>query len=222
MTITFTTETAVRQPAAERAALMESPAFGEVFTDHMISTRRAGPHDLLRTSPAGAPSWHARPDTAPPAAQETRPTSARNTPEATADHVDRIRPEAETALEKAVRHPRRACVAGRAAAAFDAVFTSEDITVTKIPPRSPNCNPHAERCVRSVREECTDRLLIFDRGHTEMILHDYARHFNGHRPHQGRDQLAPRDDPNVIPLPAARIQRRQAVAGLINLYHRAS
>ncbi|MFE1292849.1 branched-chain amino acid aminotransferase [Streptomyces sp. NPDC058751] len=37
MTITFTTETAVRRPATERAALMESPAFGEVFTDHMIS-----------------------------------------------------------------------------------------------------------------------------------------------------------------------------------------
>ncbi|MEU3982368.1 branched-chain amino acid aminotransferase [Streptomyces sp. NPDC026672] len=37
MTITFTTETAGRRPAAERAAMMESPAFGEVFTDHMIS-----------------------------------------------------------------------------------------------------------------------------------------------------------------------------------------
>ncbi|WP_043488025.1 MULTISPECIES: integrase core domain-containing protein [Streptomyces] len=106
-------------------------------------------------------------------------------------------------------------------AAFDAVFASEDITVTKIPPRSPNCNPHAERFVRSVREECTDRLLIFDRGHAEKILHDYARHFNAHRPHQGRNQLAPLDDPNVISLPAARIQRRQAVAGLINQYHRA-
>jgi putative transposase len=33
-------------------------------------------------------------------------------------------------------------------AAFDAVFTSEDITVTKIPPRGPNCNPHAERFIR--------------------------------------------------------------------------
>ncbi|MFI9163239.1 integrase core domain-containing protein [Kitasatospora aureofaciens] len=107
-------------------------------------------------------------------------------------------------------------------AAFDAVFASEGISVAKIPPRSPNCNPHAERFIRSVREECTDRVLLFDRGHAEKILGDYARHFNRHRPHQGRNQLAPLDDPNVIPLPPARLERRQAVAGLINEYHRAS
>jgi putative transposase len=85
--------------------------------------------------------------------------------------------------------------------AFDAVFASEGITVTKIPPRSPNCNPHAERFIRSARQECTDRVLLFDRGPAEKILHDYAHHFNSHRPHQGRNQLAPNDDPNVIPCP---------------------
>ncbi|GAB2806665.1 hypothetical protein GCM10027073_44210 [Streptomyces chlorus] len=106
-------------------------------------------------------------------------------------------------------------------AAFDAVLAGEGITVTKIPPRSPNGTPHAERFIRSARQECTDRVLIFDRGHAEKVLHDYARHFNAHRPHQGRNQLAPLDDPNVIPLPAARIERRQAVAGLINEYRRA-
>jgi putative transposase len=107
-------------------------------------------------------------------------------------------------------------------AAFDAVFASEGIPVTKIPPRSPNCNPYAERFIRSAREECTDRLLLFDRGHAETTLHDYAQHFNGHRPHQGRNQFALLDDPNVITLPAARIERRQAVAGLISEYRQAS
>ncbi len=105
--------------------------------------------------------------------------------------------------------------------AFDAVFTSEGITVTKTPPRSPNCNPHAERFIRSVRQECTNRLLIYGRGHAEKLLREYARHFNQHRPHQGRGQLAPLDDPNAIPLPTPRIQRKQTVGGLINEYRRA-
>ncbi len=70
----------------------------------------------------------------------------------------------------------------------------------KIPPRSENCDPYAERFVRSVREECLDRILVYDRGHAETVLRSYARDFNSHRPHQGRGQLAPLDDPNVMPL----------------------
>ncbi|MGY0064143.1 integrase core domain-containing protein [Streptomyces sp. LZ34] len=63
--------------------------------------------------------------------------------------------------------------------------------MAEIPPRSPNCTPHAERFVRSVREECTNRVLLLDRGHVEKMLHDHARLFDEHRPHQGRNQLAP-------------------------------
>ena len=82
-------------------------------------------------------------------------------------------------------------------AAFDAVFTSEAITVVKIPPPSPNCHPHAERFIRSVREECTHRILLLDRGHAEKILRAYARHSNNHQPHQGRHQLAPNNNWSV-------------------------
>lgn len=45
----------------------------------------------------------------------------------------------------------------------------------EIPPRSPNCNPHTERFIRSAREECTDGVLLSNRGHAEKILHNYAR-----------------------------------------------
>jgi hypothetical protein len=73
----------------------------------------------------------------------------------------------------------------------------------KLSPATVRRTLHAagQRFVRSAREECTNHLLIFDRGHAEKILHDYARHFNGHRPHQSRDQLPPLDNPNVKPRP---------------------
>lgn len=48
-------------------------------------------------------------------------------------------------------------------------------------PRSPHRRPHdtlhAERFIRSVREERTDRLLMLDCGHAEKVLRDYPRNF---------------------------------------------
>src|SRR3954467_3523742 len=58
----------------------------------------------------------------------------------------------------------------RFTAAFDAVFAAAGIEVVKIPPRAPKANAFAERWVRTVRTDCLDWLLIWNRRHLENVL----------------------------------------------------
>jgi transposase InsO family protein len=112
---------------------------------------------------------------------------------------------------------------GQFSAVFDAVFAGAGIEVIKIPPRCPRVNAFAERWVRTLRGELTDRMLIFSQRHLRHVLAEYVRHYNERRPHRALDLSPPRPPVTVIDLEAQRrIRRKPILGGLINEYVRAT
>src|SRR2546421_352309 len=106
-------------------------------------------------------------------------------------------------------------------ASFDAAFGADGVRVVKTPMRAPRANAYAERWVRSVRTECLDWVLIWNRRHLERVLSAYVDHYNRARPHRGLGLEVPAmtDD---VPLPTGPIERVDVLSGLIHEYRRAA
>jgi transposase InsO family protein len=120
-------------------------------------------------------------------------------------------------------------------ASFDNVFRAESAEILQTPYRTPNANAFAERFVQTVRSECLDHLLVVNEAHLERILRSYARHYNGHRPHQEIAQEIPASESpallRVVPISASRphhrqhpgrIRRHDRLGGLIHEYELAA
>ena len=106
--------------------------------------------------------------------------------------------------------------------AFDEVLAGNGTRVIQTPVRSPRANSYAERFVGTLRRECLDHVLILGEGHLRRVLAEYARHYNGHRPHQGLQQKPPLREPGHPVDITAPIEHRRVVGGLISEYRRAA
>ncbi|GAA2360915.1 hypothetical protein GCM10010376_96610 [Streptomyces violaceusniger] len=108
---------------------------------------------------------------------------------------------------------------------FDAVFKADDIQVMRTAPRSPRMNAHCERVIGTMRRKALDHLLIWNETHARQVRDAYARHYNGHRPHQARGQLPPllQEHPtSMVGLSAHRVLRTRILGGVINEYRYAA
>jgi putative transposase len=74
---------------------------------------------------------------------------------------------------------------------FDSIFVSAGVEIVRTPFQAPKANAIAKRWVRSVREECLDRLLILNERHLYRVLNEYITYYNEARPHQGIEQQTP-------------------------------
>jgi hypothetical protein len=82
----------------------------------------------------------------------------------------------------------------------------------------PNANAYAERFVRSIREECLDRLILFGERRLLRALHEFLSHYHGKRNHQGLgNELI---TPAAAVAGATRVRCRDRLGGLLPYYHR--
>ena len=88
------------------------------------------------------------------------------------------------------------------------------------PYRAPNANAYAERFVRSIKEECLDRVISFGEGHLRRTIAEYVEHDHRERNHQGIENML------IVGAPATgllgRIRRRPRLGGVLNYYQRAA
>jgi transposase InsO family protein len=109
---------------------------------------------------------------------------------------------------------------GKYCPAFQQIIDAAGVKRVPLPPRSPNLNAYAERWVRSVKEECLARLILFGEASLRHALQEYVEHYHHERNHQGKG--------NVLLLPAISqdaerqgpMQCRERLGGLLKYYAR--
>ena len=94
------------------------------------------------------------------------------------------------------------------------------LRVVVTPERAPNANAYAERFVRSIKEECLDRMIPIGERHFRRAVAEYVEHYHQERNHQGLDNRLIAGTP-VIDM-TSRVQRRPRLGGLLNFYERAA
>ena len=135
----------------------------------------------------------------------------------------------DTVRSRSVRRPRRANRYvlhdrdTKFCASFRTILATGNVKCLALPPRSPNLNAFAERWVRSVKQECVSRLILFGEGSLRRALTEFQEHYHRERNHQGKG--------NVLLFPStdtrhadggSMVQRRQRLGGLLNYYCRAA
>lgn len=102
------------------------------------------------------------------------------------------------------------------AARFESILKAAGVEPVKLPPRSPNLNAHAERFVRSARQECLNHLILSSEEQLRYVLTEYLKYYHHERIHQGVNRIIePQHEGNQ-----GEIICIERLGGLLKSYHR--
>ena len=74
-------------------------------------------------------------------------------------------------------------------AEFRETLAAGGVKCLRLPARSPNLNAFAERWVRSVKEECLSKLILFGEASLKRALTQFQEHYLAERNHQGKGNI---------------------------------
>lgn len=111
----------------------------------------------------------------------------------------------------------------------DPLFTDEFLEIVgqtgvasvNLPARSPNLNAYAERFVRTIKESCLERLILFGEGSIRRAAAEFTLHYHTERNHQGLDNKLICPDPAPV-REDGEVKRRERLGGTLNYYYRAA
>jgi putative transposase len=107
-------------------------------------------------------------------------------------------------------------------ASFESILTAAGVRPLKLPARSPNLNAFAERWVRSAKEECLSKLILFGEGSLKRTLAEFVEHFHTERTHQGKGNVLLFPTQGLQQTAGAQIVCKQRLGGFLRYYCRAA
>ena len=100
---------------------------------------------------------------------------------------------------------------------FHAILKSSGVKPVKLPPRSPDLNPYAERFVKTVKSECLNHLILSSVEQLEYVLDEFGKYYHHERIHQSLDRII---EPIHQTDDHADIVCVERLGGLLKSYHR--
>ena len=108
---------------------------------------------------------------------------------------------------------------GKYTAAFRRILREAGVKAVRLPPRSPDLNPQIERFVRTIKEECLCRLILFGESMLRRAIGEFLAHYHRERNHQGLENrlIEPEED---VGTQKGRVVCRRRLGGLLRYYYR--
>jgi putative transposase len=102
---------------------------------------------------------------------------------------------------------------------FRRLIRDSGTNVIGLPPMSPNLNAYAERFVRSIKDECLNRMIFVGQTSLRRAVAEYMEHYHRERNHQGLENRL-LYAPAVVAANDGAVHRHARLGGMLNFYYR--